>query len=254
MPRIATVLVFTLGLVVSGYLSARADATAEIGDFLRSLYATHEVELRNHFEQDWRVAVAHGLPDTPTNRERFLRVRFVYQLVRHGGLLGNNFLIREDDGRHPDTMLRDAFSESPGYQLSYSSGWEGNARRVRGGDVFTFGRCDEFEMEQSAILRRVFDIQARIAMLTSNHVVTEVPMEGGFLRLDASYLRCYAFDRTPIVDAPPEDGVYSVARTNRLAERDFHPHRPVAVAGAARVRAAVAAFLQRADAHQAYCK
>ncbi len=192
-----------LAVCIPRSVPARHETTGEVGQFLQSLYAKHERELHDRFEREWRVAIANGLPETTTNRERFLRVRFVYELARHGGILGNTFLVREEDGRHPDTMLRDAFAERPAYQLSYSSGWEGSASRARNGVVFTFGRCDEFEMEQSAELQRVFGIPARIAMLTENHVVTEVPMEGGYLRLDASYLRCYAFARARIRDAPP---------------------------------------------------
>ena len=225
-----------------------------VGHFLKTLFAEHVTELRQRLENEWQEARAHGLPDTPSNRTRFLQAMFIFHLVRHGEILGNAFLIREDDGRHPDSMLRDSFSETPRYELSYVSGWQGTAVRVAHGEVFSYGRCDEFEMEESALLRQLFDLPARIAMLTTDHVVTEVPMEGGYLRLDSSFLRCIAFSHTPIVDAPPEDGVYNVARTNRIAVRDLHVDRTVPPAGATRIAAAMASFLRATERPPVYCR
>jgi hypothetical protein len=128
-------------------------------------------------------------------------------------------------------MLRDAFAQAPD----------------------PFGRCDEFEMEEAGLLRKVFGLDVRIAMLTSDHVVSEVKLEGGYLRLDSSFLRCVAFARRPLVDEPPEDGVYSVARTNRLALSDLHETRRLDARGVERVRAAFAAFLVEPDGAAVFC-
>jgi hypothetical protein len=235
-------------LVASGACAQTVEA------FLQSLYREHRPALESRIEGEWREAVAHGLADTATNRTRFVQAMFVYHLVRHQGVLGNMFLIREDDGRHPDVMLRDSFAAEPPYRISYESGWQGSARRVARGEVQSYGRCDEFEMEESALLQRLFALNARIAMLTNDHVVTEVAMEGGFLRLDSSFLRCIAFSPSRIADAPPEDGVYSVARTNRIALRDFHGERRIGAAGARRVLAAFIEFLGATDPPPVYCR
>jgi hypothetical protein len=248
---------YALGLVVilsAGVALAQKRPPQTVEGFLESLYSEHEAALQHRLDGAWREVVAHGLADTAANKTRFLQAMFVYHLVRHDGVLGNVFLIREDDGRHPDVMLRDAFAALPQYRISYVSGWQGSAMRVARGEVYAYGRCDELEMEESAMLQRLFGLPARIAMLTNDHVVTEVAMEGGFLRLDASFLRCIAFARARIVDAPPEDGVYSVARTNRIALRDFHGQRPIDASGAKRVLAAFLELLNATEQPSVYCR
>jgi hypothetical protein len=236
-------------------LAVMLAATTAGADPLRDVLARAFVaaEHGDRIGDAWTEALAHGVAASDANRATFARALFIWHLVRHEGALGNRFLIREGDGRHPDVMLRDAFRPAPRWRVVYERGWEGHAER--GGDVFAYGRCDEIEMESAGLMRALFGLHARIVLLSPDHVVTEVALDGdgGYLRLDASFLRCVTFARTRLVDAPPEDGVYSVARTNQLASRDLHADRAADGAGVARVERALATYFASHEASSVFC-
>jgi hypothetical protein len=225
-------------------VAAAAPPAPTARSFLTSLFAVEQPALEKRFDADYRYAVSAGLPDTPGNRAALLRALFVYDLVKTDGVLQNQFLIREADGRHPDVMLRDAFAPAPRYKKVYSlkrKEWDG-VPATDGATLFSFGRCDEYEMLEASLLQKVFGLRARVAMVWENHVVTQVALDGGYLFLDSSFQRCIAFSKRALVDAPPEDGVYSIARVNRLALRDLHQDLPLDPRGAERVRAAAHAW------------
>lgn len=234
-----------LGALLLVRSASAAPSAPTVKSFFSTVWTDNQAALASHFGDSYRTAVDLGMPDTPRNKTAFLQAMLVYHLVKTGGVLGNAFIIREDDGRHPDTMLRDAFAPSPLYKKVFSTKakeWNGVPAKTDA-TLFAFGRCDEFEMLEASLLKKVFGLAARVAMVWANHVVTEVVVDGGYIYLDSSFQLCIAFSRRGIVDAPPEDGVYSIDRVNRIALRDLHADTKLDPTGATRVRAALAAFL-----------
>src|SRR4051812_20057776 len=89
--------------------AASPAAPVTVKSFFNDAYRENEKALARYFALGYRAALDLGMPDTPSNHAAFLQSMFVYALVRTDGVLRNAFIIREEDGRHPDRMLRDAF-------------------------------------------------------------------------------------------------------------------------------------------------
>jgi len=221
-------------LVAYALLSAAlAHGQTSVQSELHLLFAQHEPSLNQLFAPAWQAALAHGLPGTPLNRDRFVRALFVWNLARADGVLGIRFEVHEDDGVHPDQLLRRAVGDA-------------QAKPVR---------CDEIEMLSSALMKKVFGLPAEIKLISANHVMTEVPMDGGYLRLEGSLLSCFSFGHTPIPNQPPADGRYDIKRTNRIALRDLHENKSWIDAPAAnRLQTRMRELIDHADAAGWYCR
>ena len=70
-------------------------------------------------------------------------------------------------------------------------------------------------MLESSLLKKLFGLAARVAMVWTNHVVTEVAVDGGFLYLDSSFQLCIAFSRRRVNAAGRSFGNPSEPRVGR---------------------------------------
>lgn len=160
--------------------------------FLRGLYERNEARISKKFLPRYTQAIAGGMADSASNRRTFMAALFFHELLRDEGVLGSRFVIKTTYDRKPDRMIFDLFSQG----------------RVE-------ARCDELEIAYKALLS-MMGIHSRISLVLPNHVNTEIPVDGGYLRVDNAFVQ-FAFTDERAVDQPPKDGKYSIASTNTLA-------------------------------------
>ncbi len=183
------------------------EAQATVRDFFSRLYESKKAAIERKYSGTYQKLLDNGMEDTKENKQKVMIALFLHDLIKSDGVLGNAYVLTEHGGRRPNTMIADMFSSSP--------------RHTIGGErTYVYGRCDEIEMLYAAILKQVFNIPARIVLVFSNHVNTEIRLSNGYLSFDNSF-NFVEFSRTPGKDKPPADGKYSIKRANRLARLDL---------------------------------
>ena len=234
----------------------RVPSDAFVQDLLRESLARYSA-IRSEAFGDFCIKNGMDCADRMA-RENYFKARFLHELIKNKGILGNRYVKEEDrDGiimarreaypeneditsRSPERMISDMLSGKPRYII------EGERR-------YCFGDCDEFEMAYVVLLRAA-GMDGKIVMTEPAHVNSLVMIGKERFLVDNSRAvfaapwncaHCRDYRTGPDGYTDRKKARAYIEHINRTAVED--PIVNVFPRGASRVRAKIEAFIAKEE-------